>query len=81
MFTPRNTLNWRMTERMTKLPRLDSPLNKVSIEIIFSDIHKGALPKRFPKKLCLCHHPFHCYARIFFLFYYFDFANLTLFKG
>jgi len=45
MFTPRNTLNWRMT----KLPPLDSPLNKVSIEIIYSGVHKEALPKRFPK--------------------------------
>jgi len=45
MFTPRITLNWRMT----KPPPLDSPLNKVSIEINFSGNHKEALPKRFPK--------------------------------
>jgi len=71
MFTPRITLNWRMT----KPPPLVSPLSKVSIEISFSGVHKEALPKRFPKKLCLYHYPFHCYPR------FFDFADSTLFKG
>jgi len=67
MFTPRITLNWRMT----KPPPLDLSLNKVSIEISFSGIHKEALPKRFPKKTVPLSSPLPRLP-LFFLFFEFD---------
>jgi len=70
MISHRNTLNWRMT----KLPPLDLPLNKVSIEIIFSGVHKEALPKRFQKNCAFVITPSTVTP-------FFDFANSILFKG